>query len=124
MSTNFQQGLLITAIGMGLVFAVIIFLWGLMALMMRLTSGERKPRRKPKEQTQGEIGSAMAGETFPEVQIKQVDDKRKAAAAAVAVALAAETHKNRKKGSKAAEKPGKLSPWQTVHRTRQLEKRR
>ena len=124
MNTNVQQGLLITAIGMGLVFAVIIFLWGLMALMMRLTSGERKPRRKPKGQPKLEIGSALIDETFPEQQIQQVDDMRKAAAASVAVAMAFEINKAREKGKKAAEIPEKISPWQMVHRTRQLEKRR
>jgi|GEM_PF-3913028 len=39
--SELQQGLVIAAIGMGLVFAIIIFLWGLMALMMRLTSREK-----------------------------------------------------------------------------------
>ncbi len=46
--TVIEQGLLITGIGMGLVFVVIIFLWGLMALMMRVTSGKK---RKPTEES-------------------------------------------------------------------------
>ena len=36
--SEIQQGLLITAIGMSLVFVVIIFLWGMMALLVRVTS--------------------------------------------------------------------------------------
>ena len=36
--SEIQQGLLIAGIGMGLVFVVIIFLWGMMALLLKLTS--------------------------------------------------------------------------------------
>ncbi len=61
--SEIQQGLLIAAIGMGLVFAIIIFLWGLMALMMRSTSKE-KPKvdeNVQPEQTGAPTASAMEG---------------------------------------------------------------
>ena len=46
--TSIAQGLLITAIGMGLVFLMILALWGIMALLVALTSRESKA--EPEEQ--------------------------------------------------------------------------
>lgn len=122
MSEILRQGLLITAIGMGLVFAVIIFLWGLMALMMRLTSVEKKEKKNLEEP----IDSTFIQEgddALPEQQMQQIEEKRRAAAAAVAVALAMKKNQTHQKDKLSAEKQGKLSPWQTVHRMRQLGKR-
>lgn len=108
-----QQGLLITAIGMGLVFAVIIFLWGLMALMMRLTSGNK--------QVEDPVESVPVEDAALIPETEKAEEKRRAAAAAVAVEKAisqwrvSAVHKD-------LESPvGALSPWQTVHRLRQLE---
>lgn len=108
-----QQGLLITAIGMGLVFAVIIFLWGLMALMMRLTS-----REKPET-----VEEALVGETDELIlsAIQGADGQRRAAAVAVAVALAIKKSKSQSLHLQQQKGPGELSPWQTHHRMRQNE---
>lgn len=108
---EFQQGLLITAIGMGLVFAVIILLWGLMALMMRVTS--RDPQ----------MDDQVAEDPLPIVpdvsEMKLAERRRRAAAAALAVGIAMADRKPRTTEIKIG-----LSPWQTVHRLRQLEKRK
>jgi len=111
-----QQGLLIAAIGMGLVFAVIIFLWGLMALMMRLTSRQDSVENAPAEvdDTAAHIMS----------ELKEVEDQRgTAAAAAVAVGLAITATQGSKLGGDGRESTGGPSAWQSFHRTRQLESR-
>ena len=111
--SEFQQGLLIAAIGMGLVFVIIIFLWGLMALMMRVTSREKK--------------EDAAGTTSELSEIKQSTDvpsnvhHRRAVAAAVAVRFALETTKTRQAFTEQVGASNTLSPWQTVHRNRQIE---
>lgn len=113
--TNIQQGLLITAIGMGLVFAVIIFLWGLMALMMRVTS------RKKNGDEQKPVIEETDAPLVPEMQA--AESQRRAAAAAVAVALAlAASQTHRLRGHAKDNRQG-LSPWQVVHRLRQFQQR-
>lgn len=117
MTTDFQQGLLIAAIGMGLVFAVIILLWWLMALLMRLTSGEKSEKTSETNAVEDEpvVLSAMAPD----------ERKLKAVAAAVAAVIALEKPKMQPGGmDQARHVKGNLSPWQTVHRSRQLENRR
>lgn len=114
--TVMQQGLLIAGIGMGLVFVVIIFLWGLMALMMRLTSGKQSEVQE----------EALPGETdnpwLPELET--VESQRKAAAAAVAVAM---TQTSRQDPMTARQSAGEdsrgLDPWLAVHRARQIEQK-
>jgi sodium pump decarboxylase gamma subunit len=106
-----SQGLMIAAIGMGLVFVVIIFLWGLMALLMRLTSSKEKPEAD--KITPELTDSALA----PEVE--QTEAQRRAAAAAVAVSLALAAFRKTASGP-ASTAPGReLSPWQAFHRSRQ-----
>ena len=106
------QGLMIAAIGMGLVFVVIIFLWGLMALLMRLTSGGEKPEADVQGPEQEDEAQA------PEVE--QVERLRRAAAAAVAVGLAqASYQKSGERASRAGLQDG-ISSWQAFHRSRQV----
>lgn len=114
--SEMQLGLLITAIGMGLVFAVIIFLWGMMALMMRLTSG----RKKVNDEVE-----LLAETDEPLVPVMQIaEGQRRAATAAVAVALMIDTaQKKDKQKRSAAQSDGDLSPWQAIHRARQLNQR-
>ncbi len=112
--SDIQQGLLITAIGMGLVFAVIIFLWGLMALMVRLTT---------RKDSTAEVAPAAPEVTdeplVPEMQT--AEGQRRAAAAATAVALAIAARKTRRKPAQFCDPTEQLSPWQAVHRARQLQ---
>lgn len=107
-----EQGLLITGIGMGLVFVVIIFLWGLMALMMALTSGRKN---KPEEEV---LPTQTDEPLLPE--LGNAESNRRAAAAAVAVSLALAMSGGRKLQSAAQSDQGVISPWQAAHRARQL----
>ena len=79
--SNLVLALEITALGMGLVFAALILLWGLMALLTSLTAdqGSVADSAEPFEQTQGRPVSGRAS-----------DDKARVAAIAVAFALAQE----------------------------------
>lgn len=111
-----QQGLLITAIGMGLVFVVIILLWGLMALLMRVTS-----KSSPNEES-AEEKLMTDPPHVPDIEKDQ--RKRRAGAAAVAVNIAlADMHKSTAQKVLSLQR-GRISPWQTVHRLRQLERRK
>ena len=112
MSSVMQQGLLITVIGMGLVFAVIVFLWWLMGLLVRATTKEVEPSGL-------ETGDEERLAT-PELPDSGV--KRRAAAAAVAVAMALEKTCSHPQSGQALEKMGGGSPWQSLHRARQLER--
>ena len=112
--TEIQQGLWITAVGMGLVFAVIIFLWGVMALLMRLTS--HKPTAVEEEHPPVSTDEPL----IPE--LASVETQRRAAAAAAAVALALAENKGHTK--KAVEPTGSMNPWLAVHRSRQVEQKK
>jgi len=103
MTENLTNALLITAIGMALVFAAIVLLWALMAALVRAT-GERGP----------------AGEAAAQAEADARDTKRRAAIAAVAVALAREAA-----GPVAYASPASagVSAWQSVMRGRQLKQR-
>ncbi len=69
-----QNALLITGIGMGLVFVAILFLWGMMELLVRWTPEKKAP--------------VEPGETIDEQQpVQSGRDKKKIAAVAVAAAL-------------------------------------
>jgi Na+-transporting methylmalonyl-CoA/oxaloacetate decarboxylase gamma subunit len=114
-----NSALIITAIGMGLVFIAIIALWGLMELMVRVTA------RWATDETTGE-DEAGEEETGPvaEMASESVDGlaglKRKAAAAAVVIALAQETEQ-----PVYAQMPSYTSgsAWQAVSRGGQLNQR-
>jgi Na+-transporting methylmalonyl-CoA/oxaloacetate decarboxylase gamma subunit len=71
---NLGTALWITLIGMGLVFVAILVLWGLMALLVRVT------RDKPQE--------ILTSDSISKPIESNSDLKAKAAAVAVAVALA------------------------------------
>jgi Na+-transporting methylmalonyl-CoA/oxaloacetate decarboxylase gamma subunit len=93
--------LIITVIGMSLVFAAILLLWGLMALIVRL--GASSPSETQKEQS------------------REMEMKKLAAAAAVATALSGQP------GETLHEFPlpptAIVSPWQAVMRSKMLNKR-
>jgi len=107
--SEFQHGLLITAIGMGLVFAVIIFLWGLMALMMRVTSGKKQDKNPVEDEPITDVPMV------PELETAEGQRRAAAAAAAVGTALSA---KRIRVAQEIEDNKGGLSPWQTVHRPR------
>lgn len=104
-----MQGLMIAVIGMGLVFVMIIFLWGMMALLMRLTSGGKPP-------TVQDVADVMTDEGLPP-EIERTEQQRRAAAAAAALGLAFASSKQTLVVSKERQKGG-VSPWQAYHRSR------
>lgn len=97
-----SNAVIITTVGMGLVFSAIILLWGLMALLVRLAKDpeERKTRSDEAE---------------------ELDLKRRAAAVAVSVAL------ERASDAEPHEFPlpptALVSAWQAVMRTKILTQR-
>lgn len=109
MSDNIQNALLITAIGMGLVFFAILLLWGLMELLVRLTTVKERPPAGP------------ASPNPPGNSPKPADEsRRRAAAAAVAVALALQ--RSAQSISPAAPATP-LSAWQAAMRAGRLSQR-
>ena len=85
MSDDLRSALLISAIGLGLVFGVILLLWGLMALIVRITAGPAG------EEPKAQGGGAGAGTGDSADREQPADTARaRAAAAAVAAYLASE----------------------------------
>ena len=101
MSENLIIALQITLVGMGLVFGVIIVLWGAMALLVRLTPDRAEPAAAAPEEDQSDL-------------------KRRAASVAVAVALACEATAPHE----FPEPPTAIvTAWQAVQRSRYLTQR-
>lgn len=97
-----MDGLAITAYGLGLVFSSLLLLWGLLSLLVRLTSKQDK-----------------ASNTEAERLLKQ-----KAAAAAVACALFLECQAEASQIHIFPMPPTtRISPWQAVLRSNILDKR-
>lgn len=97
MSNELTLSLLITLIGMGLVFGAIILLWGMMALITRLLA-ER--------------------ETITDVPDEAHEQRARVAAAAVAVALAEQAQS--RIGYFPMPNTALVSAWQLGMRTRQM----
>jgi len=112
MTNTLISGLIITAIGMGLVFAAIVFLWGMMALMVRLGSRQvsNLPEETDLEETVGDLSSG------PESPVES--QKRLAAVAALSVALAERSEGNSLL-EPLADLPG--GTWQSVQRAQVLQ---
>jgi sodium pump decarboxylase gamma subunit len=109
MTEILKSALLITGIGMGLVFLSLILLWWLMEATVRIFK-ERKKEKEIKE-TPAESMQVTAEEP-------SVDKKKRVAAAAVALALAAsQASQHLDKGS------APVSPWQVALRSRSFSNR-
>lgn len=115
--TDLINALWITLIGMGLVFIALLLLWGLMELMMRFTAkSAAQEAAEAEEEEEGE-----AEEALPEEAPDLTGLRRQAAAAAVAVALALQP--TRGDGQHNPQPVETVSPWQSVLRATQLNKR-
>ncbi len=99
------QGLFITAIGMGLVFVAILFLWGLMAVLVQMTS-EKTSNNKPVIQDDSDKVESMS--------LVQADSKRLQKVAAVAVAIAMGL--NKQVPIIKPQESSSISPWQAAKR--------
>jgi Na+-transporting methylmalonyl-CoA/oxaloacetate decarboxylase gamma subunit len=106
MSEELFIALQITLVGMGLVFAAILILWGLMAILVRIA---------PECHTKNNIEETRFA-------LVETERKRRAAATAVAIALAQQADM-----TEPHEFPlpptAIVSAWQAVMRTRMLNKR-
>jgi len=112
MTDLLTQGLLITVIGMGLVFLVLIFLWGLINLISRL----------PFTDDDGKGGEGPADEGVRQsVEEKPLEEnsrslRARAAAAAVAAALGLQKSAVRPAPPQGSE----TTPWQAARRVGQF----
>ena len=104
--SNIALALQITAVGMGLVFAAIILLWWMMALMTSLLA----EKESPAETAASDSAGAASG--------SEHDIKARAAAVAVAAALA--DHRVTHIHPLADPPTAIVSAWQLGMRTRQL----
>jgi hypothetical protein len=112
------NALLITLVGMGLVFIAILLLWGLMALLVRLT---REP--EPAVEENLAVVSIPERSSAPELSSAPalLERKRRAAAAAVVMALALRQPSLAKSSPEMP--PVSVSAWQAVNRAGQLNQR-
>jgi Na+-transporting methylmalonyl-CoA/oxaloacetate decarboxylase gamma subunit len=116
MSGNSANALWITLIGMRLVFIAILALWGMMALIVRLTT----EREESGEEEADSLEMAASEESAVSGMTSDNNRKRQAAAAAVAVALQL---RRAVAPARAVETAGALSAWQAVHRASQISQR-
>ncbi len=108
--STISQGLLITAAGMGLVFLMILALWGIMALLVKLTN---------KRETEEEEPFAEAYLVEPEETT--VGDTNGALAASIAVAYALESEMSTSSFTpRPSASAGTENAWWTAGRTQQL----
>lgn len=111
MNTPIQNSLLITAIGMGLVFLSILLLWGMMELVVRMTANKRSPLEQP-DKAKENTNPAQTADNSEQM------NRAKAAAAAVSYALAIEkTARNQQTVQAPREN---ISTWQAVMRAGNL----
>jgi Na+-transporting methylmalonyl-CoA/oxaloacetate decarboxylase gamma subunit len=110
MTQDLNYALLISLIGMSLVFGAILLLWGLMALLVRLTSDPVTAPAPTDSTPQADAAPAPDADR---------DLRLKAAAIAVAVALAQHAAST----LPAAAPPPDLSAWQAVQRARHLNRK-
>lgn len=109
MTETLNLGLIIAAIGMGLVFLALIFLWGLMALMASIPEG-KKPKEEPAQVEPAAVAPIEEG--APQGK----DLRMKAAAAAVAIALGLQ----KSAVSLTPKSPHAVSSWLVTRRSGQF----
>lgn len=102
--SNIEIALVMTLVGMGIVFIGILVLWGLMALMVRIWPHDAG------EEDAAEDESGTAAE----------DDSLKAKAAAAAVAVALSFRQSGFAPSAGAASSSNSSPWQVTTRAMQV----
>ncbi|HWQ04041.1 MAG TPA: OadG family protein [Longilinea sp.] len=119
--TDISAGLIITLIGMGLVFLALILLWGLMYLMVLFANRIFPDREEGGAGEDNDPGDEVlplegAGLTENEMHLKS-------AAAAVAVGLALKTGANAVAALALGSPAQSASSWQAVHRANRLTQR-
>jgi Na+-transporting methylmalonyl-CoA/oxaloacetate decarboxylase gamma subunit len=110
MSDNLSAALLISLLGMGIVFGIILLTWGIMAALTRIPPGrDELAEAEEAESVEAEITEVV---TLPGAE--------RAAAAAVAVALALEQRVRAIQVRPRVDTAATISAWQSVMRGRQL----
>jgi Na+-transporting methylmalonyl-CoA/oxaloacetate decarboxylase gamma subunit len=110
-----KQGLVITGIGMGLVFVMIFVLWGIMALLVWITNPKEKKVKKV--EVLEEIDQDPAELDVPSIVLVEEEEyQRLAASIAVAYAL----KRPRPQSFSPAAQVEQSSGWLSVGRTQQL----
>jgi sodium pump decarboxylase gamma subunit len=107
--TTISQGLLITAVGMGLVFLMILALWGIMLLLVKLTNKSEAKEEEP-----------LAEASVNEPEAVPDSDTKAALAAAIAVAYALESQASTAGFAPKGVITSTENAWWTAGRTQQL----
>jgi len=108
--TLINQGLLITAIGMGLVFLMILALWGIMVLLVKLTSSDKEEKPEAEAEPRPVLESELTeNEADPNAPL----------AAAIAVAWALENQAAAYAFTPSETKPN-VNAWLSSGRTQQV----
>ena len=124
-----NQALIITAIGMGLVFVAILLLWGLMELIVRFTAEKKVAEKSAAVEIPLDVESPaspvdrrkQAAAVAVSAALASVVAKPGAAkAAAVAVAVALALQSGGKSADVVSEPMNRVSPWQSMMRARQI----
>jgi Na+-transporting methylmalonyl-CoA/oxaloacetate decarboxylase gamma subunit len=113
MSDNLSAALLITVLGMSIVFGIIVLTWGIMAALNRIPPGKDEL---------AEVDQVEADQATERVEaVPNLPGAERAAAVAVAVALAL-GERSRPVRVRPATEPSipAVSAWQSVMRGRQL----
>ena len=113
-ATTVQQALILSAIGITLVFVALFVLWGFTAALTRITArwASEPAAATPAEVTQPAASSELSA---------TAEQSRRAAAAAVAVALALAQSRSAAIPPQATQGP--ISPWQATIRGNAMSRR-
>ena len=115
MTANLINALLVTAIGMGLVFASILLLWGMMAALVRIAG-------RPSQRICRRLLCTADADELRTFFRQFTERKKRAAAIAVGIALAQQADQNEPHEFPLPPTP-LVSAWQAVMRTKMLSKR-
>lgn len=121
--SNISAGLLITLIGMGLVFIALLLLWGLMDAMVRLSNRFFPDRGEEGDGADEDVDNGAEVTLVPAEAGDETDLRAQAAAAAVAVALAIKPRGNAPAALSVGSQGVSTSSWQAVHRANRLTQR-
>ena len=115
MIETLKQGLLITGIGMGLVFVMIFLLWGIMALLVWLTN----PREKKAKETEV-IEETTIDPAVLDTPALTIDDEDEMQRLAAAIAVAYALKRPRPQSFATAPQLEQSSSWLSTGRAQQL----
>jgi Na+-transporting methylmalonyl-CoA/oxaloacetate decarboxylase gamma subunit len=132
MDQNLTNALLITLVGMALVFLALLVLWGLMEVTVQVAAWYGRSHPEEEEEEAEEAEEAASVETHPDqnvgasylASLPPADGlKPQAAATAVAVALAMQNEAPIAVDAQAGVTLGQPSAWKSVMRSAQLTQR-